>query len=127
MIKSPIDYIGNRLHAPVRVPIKHAARKPVLHQQKKRVSCLGITWGNERANSMCWRHARLYCWAINSRNTALKNSDAHGYASWHVHRQTAMAILEPRNTRGRSPGSVGNCGGRGCVEACDQAQQSILY
>ena len=43
MIQPPIDHISDSLHAPVRVLVKHPARKPVLHQQKKRVSGYGVT------------------------------------------------------------------------------------
>src|ERR1700684_1995643 len=48
---------------------------------------------------MFWHHARLHCWTIDPRNAALKNSDVHNVASWHVHRQTSMA-LRFENQRG---------------------------
>jgi hypothetical protein len=28
----------------------------------------------------------LHCWTVDPRNAALKNSDVHNIASWHVHR-----------------------------------------
>src|SRR5579862_733367 len=60
VIELPLDHISDSLHASMRVPVKDAARKPILHQQKKRIRGLGIAWRNELTHTMFWSHAPLH-------------------------------------------------------------------
>src|SRR5436305_3696637 len=80
VIELPLDHIGDGLHAPMGVPLENAARKPVLHHEKKRVNGFGVaTRRNKRPDAMLVRHALLHVRVVDPRHGPLKYAVFHKY------------------------------------------------